>query len=733
MHGFFCLLFSLIALPVLAAGPLTGRVYDATGRPLPRALVRVLDTTGKALAETLTQADGTFTIETTATDCRIEASLTGFATAIVPCAPAAEFKLAPAPLHEAVVVTATRGETPASQLAASASVFPHEEITRRNTPPVADLLATSPGVTLSRSGGYGNVTSIFVRGGESNYNKVLLDGIPLNEPGGTFNFSNVTSENLDRVEIVRGAHSALFGSDAMTSVIQLFTRRAAAGEAPQFAGDIEGGSYGTWRARASVRGTAGAFDYSLSGAHFATENREPNNEFDNNTATASLGYQLTPRASLRGVFRAEVGDAGTPGQTAFGRADMDAAFDRRDLVGGVTFVQDVSSAFRQRATYGLAATRQSSANLDIDPPYTPSFEGHVGAFEFFDFPFHSRNTLQRHYATYQGDWTLRGASLATGVHQLTGALDWDGERGTLEDVLAETSQDISRNNFGLTLQHQGSWSRVFTTAGVRLENNDSFGGSAAPRASIAVIARRSGDTFGETKLKASGGKGIKEPTALQSFSTSPFFLGNPDLEPEEAVSFEIGVEQRFAQSRGRLELVWFDSRFENIIATQVISFSPFTSQYFNIGKTEARGLELVAAAAPCSELELRGGYTFLDSEVTESRTPDDPVFGIGQSAFRRPRHSGFLEVATQFDRVSLSLTGVFVGPRVDSDFSALVPAIIENEGHSTWDVTGAVRLTKALALTIAVTNLTGADYMEPLGYVALGRRATVGIRVAASR
>lgn len=732
MKPFFCLLFSLVALPV-AAGPLTGHVADATGRPLPRALVRVLDPTGKPLAETFTLANGTFTIDTSASDCRLEASLTGFSTASLPCAAAVEFKLALAPLHEAVLVTATRGETPASQLAASASVFPLEEIERRNTPPVADLLVTSPGVTLSRSGGYGNVTSIFVRGGESNYNKVLLDGIPLNEPGGTFNFSNVTSENLDRVEIVRGAHSALFGSDAMSSVIQMFTRRAGVGEAPQLGGDIEGGSYGTWRVRGSARGTAGPFDYSFSGAHFATDNRQPNNEFENDTATASVGYQLSPRASLRGVFRAEVGNAGTPGQTAFGRPDMDAEFNRRDFVGGVTFLQDTSTAFRHRATYGLAATRQSSANLVEDPPYTPEFEGRVAPFEFSDFPFHSRNSLRRHYATYQADWTIRGASLSTGVHQVTGAVDWDGQRGTLEDVLAESSTDISRNNFGLTLQHQGSWPRVFTTVGVRLEDNESFGRSAAPRGSVAVIARRSDGALGETKLKVSGGKGIKEPTALQSFSTSPFFLGNPELEPEEAVSFEFGIEQRFAQSRGRVEVVWFDNRFENIIATRTISFSPFTSQFFNIGKTEARGLEFVATAASARGIQARGGYTFLDSEVTESRTPQDPVFGIGQSLFRRPRHSGFVAVAADAGRVSVSITGVFVGRRVDSDFSALVPAMIENEGFSTWDVTGAVRLSQALSLTFALMNLADADYMEPLGYVALGRRATFGVRIATGR
>ena len=258
-----------------------------------------------------------------------------------------------------------------------------------------------------------------MRGGESNYNKVLLDGIPLNEPGGTFNFSNLSSENLERVEIVRGAHSALFGSDAMSSVVQLFTRRATAGERPTFGGAIEGGSYGTWRAQAATAARLAASTTRSAAPISRPTIAKPNNHFANNTLTASVGQQFGPRASLRGVFRAEIGTAGTPGQTAFGRPDLDAEFDRRDVAGGVTFMQDFSSAFRHRATYGLASTRQDSSNLEIDPPYTPSFEGSAAPFEFSDFPFHSRNTLRRHYATYQADWTITGAAMSRGVHQVT--------------------------------------------------------------------------------------------------------------------------------------------------------------------------------------------------------------------------------------------------------------------------------------------------------------------------
>lgn len=726
----FVLALSFIpASSILALGaPVSGRVLDPSGRPVPRAIVRALDASGRTISQALTTLDGTFRIDVPSGECRLEASLTGFAAAAAACGPDVQLTLGVAPLSESIVVSATRSEAPSSQIAASVTVFSAEDIDRRQTPPLADLLVTAPGVTLSRSGAPGSVASIFVRGGESNYNKVLLDGIPINEPGGVFNFSNITSENLERVELVRGAHSALFGSDAMASVIQMFTRRAAPGQRPQVGASIEVGSFDTARAHASVRGASGGFDYSLALAHIDTNNQEPNSAFRNDTVSAALGYQFTPRTSVRAVLRGEFGEAGTPGQTAFGRADMDAYFDRRDAVAGVTFQQDVSSGFRHRVTYGYAATRQDSANLESDPPYTPSYEGRLAAFEFFDFPFHSRNDLRRHYATYQTDWTFSGGSTARGVHQLTGAVDWDGERGTVEDVLERTSTEFTRDNFGLTIQHQASWNRVFATAGVRFEHNESFGASAAPRASLAVIARRGDALAGDTRLKVSAGRGIKEPTALQSFSTSPFFLGNPDLEPEESTSLEAGLEQRFAGDRMRIEATWFHNRFRNIISTRTISFSPFRSQYFNIGKTEARGLELSAAFAPSRVLQVRGGYTLLDSRIVETRTPDDPVFGTGQWLFRRPRHSGFVEASAARGPVLLSLTGLFVGRRVDSDFSALAPAITENEARATWDVRGSYRLTRVLALTAAIDNLTGAEYMEPLGYPGLGRSLRVGLR-----
>ena len=190
----------------------------------------------------------------------------------------------------------------------------------------------------------------------------------------------------------------------------------------------------------------------------------------------------------------------------------------------------------------------------------------------------------------------------------------------------------------------------------------------------------------------------------------------------------MGLEQRLAGDRARLNLAWFDNRYSNIISTTVTSFTPFTSQYFNLGLTEARGLELSGDVALVSGFRARAGYTFTDSEILESAS-DSEVFQAGNSAFRRPRHSGFADVAWNGSRVSVNLVGTFVGERVDSDFSALEPPITVNEGYARWDLRAAVRLTRLISVTGAIDNLADHDYMEPLGYPALGLAARGGVRI----
>jgi len=689
-------------------------------------MVQVVQSDGTIAASLFTDVDGAFRVADAPAGCRVLVSLNGFEPASADCRSdeALRLTLAVAPIAERIVVSATRTDAPAGQVASAVTVFDAADIERRQQPLLADLLREAPGVTVVPSGAPGSVTSLFVRAGESNYTKVLLDGIPLNEPGGAFNLSNVTTENLDRVEFVRGANSAVYGSDAMTGVIQLFTRRGRTAK-PEFRLRAEGGSFSTARGSAGVSAKNGPFDYSADVAGITTNNEVPNNEFDNTTLSGSAGAELGHGASLRFVGRTERGLTGTPGQTAFGRPDLDAFFRRHDGTWGLSFDQ-TAGALHQRASYGLAMSHQASTNLLIDPPYTPAFEGRTAPFEFSDFAFDSRTDLRRHRASYQADGTI--STTGFGTHVETALVDWDGERATLTDALNGGSVPASRDNVGVTLQHQALWARVFVTGGVRFEHNASFGNATVPRLAAAWYLREGNGTIGATRVSASFGKSIKEPTVVQSFSPSPFFLGNPDLLPERARAFEAGLEQRLANDRARLNLAWFDNRYEDIIATETLSFNPFTAQYFNVGLTTARGLELSGDVAVVSGFRARAGYTFTDSEIVKSTSTSD-VFKVGNPAFRRPRHAGFADVAWNGSRASVGLVATFVGERVDSDFSSLEPPMTVNEGYARWDLRAAVRVTRLISLTGAIDNLADRDYMEPLGYPALGRAARAGVRI----
>lgn len=725
-------LFVTLSLSLVPSAPpqnpdaVNGVVVDASGRPIPRATISVIGRDGRTAAVVFTDGEGAFRIAGAPDGCRIHAALSGFQPASADCrtdAPIA-LTLPIAGVAENIVVSATRTEAPSGQVASAVTVFDEAQIERRQAPPLAELLRSAPGTTVVRVGAPGAVTSLFVRAGESNYTKVLLDGIPLNEPGGGFNLSNVTTENLDRVEFVRGANSAVHGSDAMTGVIQLFTRRGRTPR-PEFRLRAEGGSFASTRGSAGLSAKTGRVDYSADLTGFSTDNEIANNQFRNATLSGSAGADLGRGATLRVVARAERGTTGVPGQAAFGRPDRDAFFRRHDSVWGTSFDQHIG-ALHHRASYGLAASDQASTNLGIDPPYTPAFEGRTAPFEFSDFPYDTRSKLRRHHASYQVDGTM--ASTRVGTHVATALIDWDGQRATLRDALADVSVPASRNNVGVSLQHQALWSRVFVTGGVRFERNASFGNATTPRVALAWYVHTGDGAIGSTRLSASAGRAIKEPTMLQSFSPNPFFLGNPDLQPERIDrALEAGIEQRFAKDRLRVGASWFDNRYRNIIAPRTISFSPFVSQFFNIGLTTARGAELSADVVLVSGFRAKTGYTFTDSEIVES-TSTSAVFRAGNTAFRRPRHSGFVNLAWGGARGSIDLSGALVGGRVDSDFSSLVPAITFNERYTSWDLRASARVTRVFSLTAAIDNLTDSDRMEPLGYPVLGRAFRFGVR-----
>src|SRR3989338_991725 len=272
-------------------GTITGTVLDPARAPLPRVTVQLLAAGGAELARTRTDAQGRFRFEgLSPASYTVVVELVGFERFSQSAAPGAsvEAVLAVRPVRERVVVTATRTEAPPAPGGASTTVLTGEELSRGGV--LGGLLRPGPGAAVVQSGAPGAVSSLFVRGGENDHNKVLLDGIVLNEPGGTYFFSNLTAENLERVEVVRGPQSALFGSDAVASVVQLFTRRGQAETTrPHFSFSLEGGNHATGLGRAGMSGEAGRFDYSLAAARLSTENQAPNNGFRKTTLLANSG------------------------------------------------------------------------------------------------------------------------------------------------------------------------------------------------------------------------------------------------------------------------------------------------------------------------------------------------------------------------------------------------------------------------------------------------------------
>ena len=721
-HARALLLFAFAALVPTSLfaqhAPVSGAVVDRSGAAIVRAFVRLIDATGATESTTLTDDRGAFAIRLDACrGCRLDVTASGFVTASLTITDAdatnAQFHprvvLDVAPISDAVVVTPTRDAAPAAQLGASVTVFSADDIARRGSPSLADLVRESPGVSVIETSGLGGVTSLFLRGGASNYTKVLLDGVPMNEPGGTFNFSNISTSQLARVEVVRGAQSALFGTDAMSGVIQLVSARGSRHAAPAVAGTFEAGGYRTERGDLSFSSGGDRWDAAIGGTGFRTDNRSANNRFTSRTLTFNGGYSASQATDIRVIGRIEDGHAGAPGQTAFGRADLDAFYDHVDTTMGVSVEQRRSAQWKQRLSYSITRSRQDSTNLNEDAPYVPRYGAASAPFTFYDFTYDSENILRRNVLSYQSDWRFTGA--ATQI--VTAALDWDSERATLRDRLAKTSLDAARDNVGVSVQHQVIGRFGSLVSSLRTEHNDSFGTTLVPRVSGALVLRNSNDAWGTLTLKANAGRGVKEPTILQSFSTNPFYLGNSALLPERARTADIGLAQRLAHDHARIDVVVFDNHFRDQISTVTTSYSPYRSQYMNIGAADARGIEVSAEAAPTTALRLSGGYTRLTK----------------RDLFRRPQTTAYARASWTAGALSIDVDGTFIGTYADNDFSSLSPAITTSGDWWRWNASARYRLSARIEAFVRVQNLTDVDSMEPLGYLAWRRTAHAGLSV----
>jgi outer membrane cobalamin receptor len=742
-----------------------GVVIDQAGAKISGARIIVHDTAGAIVAEARTDEGGQFKInDVGAGHYTVVAEATGFMQSAVvsvdvPATGTASvsLRLDIAAISDRVVITATRTAAQSNELGGSIAVITSEDLRRTNQSLVSEPLRLIPGLVVAQTGGRGGITSIFARGGESDYNKVLIDGVPVNSAGGLFDFASLTPENLDRVEVVRGPGSALFGSDAMTSVIQLVTRRGSS-SVPEFEFSGEGGSFDFHRETARLAGQQGRFDYATSFGFQTTDGRFRNSDYINRSASANLGFRLTTDAELRVTSRWNNSTLGVAGPTAFLFADPDERQKHRDIALSAGLEWRITPRINQTVRFIYAEFE----TLNFDPvaedltrPDTPP----LPPFAFgVDFAFTFGDHEKRAGFQYQAIAALGKANV------LTGGVDFEHETGVFDDGFSRVSP--TRNNLGVYVQDQLAWREwVFITAGVRVERNTAsvpadlraaleslgsagpagevgFGTSANPKLAASLLARRHRENaaLGATRIKASFGTGIKEPRLIEAFSPSIFFLGNPALNPERAVSVDAGVSQEFFNRRASVDVTYFVNRFRDQIAFifDPLTFGPVKladgtlTNFVNVERSTARGLELVGAVRPVRQLRLAASYTFLRSRLERAQSVLNPELGL--SLLRRPRHAGTIEASWVVAAWDVTLDGSLVGRRRDLDpvsgarFDAAGRAFI-NDGYAKLNLSGSYRINRSLRAFARIENLLNQDYQEVLGFPAYRLNFSAGLRV----
>jgi vitamin B12 transporter len=646
-------------------------------------------------------------------------------------------------LSSSVIVTAQAEPLPLQQTSAAVSVITREEIDQRQSVFLTDALLFSPGIAIARTGPEGGTSSIFLNGGNSNFTKVLVDGAPINPPGGAVDFSSLTLDNIDKVEIVRGAESAIYGTDAVSGVIQLFTHRGET-RVPEVNVFAEGGSFSSARGGAQLSGALGAFDYSAATSYFETEGQGPNEDFINRTISANFGYRFGDTNQLRLTLRNNSSDAGIPGQTVFEPPSLFQHYDQRVFSANARWNVSSGKHWQHEISGGESYTRQHNDNpiqsffatdpAAFCPQATPAS---VPTAEFCDFTGESRFQYNRANVIAQSSFVLSNFGATAGY-------EYEVENAALSDVNVGHAR---RNNQGGFLDFRyRPIHRVSLNFGGRVEANANFGTRAVPRVGAAIVLRYGSGIVGDTLVRAFYGQGIKEPRFDQTLGDNFGDLGNPLLKPESSKTWTTGIEQKLINDHIRLTAEYFYSSFYNIVSFAFCTATdpadptvnscnivipgapPDFGFFFNTDRALARGINLTGETRFTRWLNLAGNYTYDDTRVLQSPNAFDPTELPGNHLARRPVNSGSLTLNAAYRRFGLTIGGYFSGVRTDSDFLGL--GLASNPGYGRFDVAARYNFGHGVSLYARAQNLLDKQYQDALGYPALGRDARVGVRYA---
>lgn len=780
-----CLRMALSAAFVLTLGTavvgaqqtetVDGIVTDSSGAVLPGARIEARSG-GQTVAQAITGGDGRYRLELASgrTD-EISAQLEGFSGRVVLAMPSVattqDFELRIAPLTDSIVVTASGTERSRSSTTESLTVFTSDDLAEIGGHSLADVVAQVPGLDIGATGREGGQTSLFSRGGESDYNQVLIDGVRVNTNGGQFDFGRVSAAEIDRVEIVRGAQSARYGSDAIGSVVQIFTKRGSRSGSPQVTGSVEGGSFETFRGDVRVLGGAlDVIDYQVGVTRRSTNGAfgdllPERDEFDQTTVDGNFGVHLNEHAAVRTGVRYGDANGRVVGAIDYAPGDTGQIYDTEDLSWYANFEGMLTSSVSHRADVSIfrsesfqedtvgdsfpnlytvlegapgalfsdsprlvrTVTETEFNDLLVDP-------GALGAGEFLastpfgvffgDFPFEFAQSFRRYDIDYVVDATWMDTQVFSAGYEYL-------EEKDPTDALFQI------DNHAFFVQQQFTLGQWFVTTGARVDDNSRFGTEVSPKLSAGgfPVPFRSGPVS-SVKVFVNVGEGIKNPTFAELFP-SGFSDGNPDLKPERARTVDAGAEVTFDDQRWLGRVTVFDNTYEDQVAflSTNPSFIPDgIPDYLNIAGSDANGVELeFGLQRPIGGVTASASYALVDTEVVTTNSTSEQ-FQPGQPLLRRPKHAGTVRITYVQGPGSVHFNLRVVSERHDSAFAGLfTPSfqavdITVNPGYAVMNLGGQVRLHEAVTVFLQIENLGDERYSTVLGYPGLPRAVFVGTR-----
>jgi iron complex outermembrane receptor protein/vitamin B12 transporter len=684
-----------------------------------------------------------------------------------------------------VVVTTAATEQPASQVGAPVTVVDRDTIDAMAKPDVLDALRTVPGINLVQVGARGAQTSLFIRGGTSSFNKVLIDGVAANDVGGVFDFGDVAATGVDRVEVLRDANSVIHGSDAIAGVVGLTTMQGRS-HTPELTYAFDGGNFGTSRNQVTFGGAVKRFDYFAAYSDFRTDNDIPNNADKNRTFASRFGVVAGSHTVVTGTLRWYDTQVGLPNAFAYYGIADDSVKTSQSTLASVSAQSQLSSKWETTVRFAVTHKDYQTANASpTGEPFDPFESG---------FPLYLGNltTIKggngysvagQAVLDFSGDYPVLFNSAVT-RQALFGQATFRANRnfslsmgGRAEHETGFTEffsrNETTRDNGGAFIEARTNARRLLTSVGLGVEHNAIFGEAVTPRVSVTLYLRTpSGSTFGDTKLTVNAGTGIKAPSIDQENSSLFVILRDagtpsPSVEPigaEHARNFDVGIDQGLWHSRVRARAAYFDNNFSNLTefvnasALPLLGVPPDVAAtvgfgaYVNSSSYRVKGLETSAELA-AGKVRVIGSYTFIDAVVTESFSssalgpsfnpafPDVPIGAfsplVGARPFRIPTHSGNVVVMWTHKKLDATVSGYFAGHADDSTFlsdpdfgsTLLLPNHNLDAAHQKVDLSVAYRLHPRFRWYLSVENVGNESFQAAAGFPALPRSFRTGVVV----